>query len=100
MRRDLAVHIGHGTIVWGTCDCPENYESYACFAVPEGKNEPPMVMISDCMRGAKGSWWEVLGHELAHYERWRDRRPNGERGITVRGRTIAKAIRRELRCRR
>lgn len=43
---------------------------------------------------------QVLGHEYAHYEQWRDGKPVTERGVEVRGRNLVaaalKAVRRDF----
>lgn len=55
-----------------------------------------LIVMCDRTRWRGTGWLAVLGHELAHYEQLRDGRGLQERGVSVRGRTIAKAIRKEL----
>lgn len=53
--------------------------------------EKPEPSMSDADHA--GEILEVLSHEVAHYEQWRDGREIQERGVAVRARTIARKIR-------
>lgn len=83
-------------------DSGDGKSAHGLFATPE---EGPDEVASVGMAVASGFYEEaymsrarvaaevaqVLGHEYAHYEQWRDGRPVTERGVEVRGRGLVAA---------
>lgn len=54
------------------------------------KSDPWIYMGAESLPVER--WYEILGHELAHFEQWRKTGTAHERGVRVRGRTIARLL--------
>jgi hypothetical protein len=87
IRHPLKVSVTPSITVQG----PSGGVGFGCFGTCDGKPEiwmggrPPTKWVAAWLR-------DVLAHELAHYEQYRDGKPLSERGVAVRTRTLSKRL--------